>query len=202
MLNRYLICFLFFSINSLASSQEIDLACQEAVKSHGREVSLSTNDLEFKIKNPRRVCDSNFTYEFVALPNEKWMITSWPTDEELGLNAQRDLFISPSKKSEATYIGSIPVDAIAISASTYRSITQPGGSIYETVYIVHESSIKIKDPSREFIISDAVCVYKEQNDSVCQTLTGTFDNPLCVYIYNGRKILKDLSNCSELSRNE
>lgn len=203
MRNRYLIYFLFFlSINSLASSEETDLACQEAANIDGREVSLSTNDLEFKIKNPRRVCDSNFTYDLVALPNEKWMITSWPTDEELGLNAQRDLFIAPSKKSEAIYIGSIPVDATAISTGTYQSITQLGGSIYETVYVLHEPSIKIKSPSREFIISDTVCVYKEQNGSVCQHLTGTFDDPLCVYIYNGKKILKDLSNCSEFFRNE
>lgn len=92
------------------------MTCQEAVKVDGREVSLSTNDLEFKIKNPRRMCDSIFTYELIALPNEKWMITSWPTDKELGLNAQRDLFIAPSKSSEAIYIGSIPVDATAISA--------------------------------------------------------------------------------------
>lgn len=190
---------IFFSINSLASGQEIDLACQEAVKFYGGEVSLSINDLEFKIKNPRRACDSIFTYEPVALPNEMWMITSWPTDEELGLNAQRDLFIAPSKRSEAIYIGSIPVDVTAISANTYRSITQLGGSIYETVYVLHEPSIRIKNPSREFIISDTVCLYKEQNDSACQYFTGTLDNPLCAYIYNGKKILKELSDCSDLS---
>lgn len=63
MSNRYLVCVLCFSsINSLASTQDADLACQEAVKVDGREVSLSTNDLEFEIKNPRRVCDSIFTY--------------------------------------------------------------------------------------------------------------------------------------------
>lgn len=130
------------------------------------------------------------------------MITSWPTDKELGLNAQRDLFIAPSKRSEAIYIGSIPVDATAISAGTYRSITQLGGSIYETVYVLHESSIKIKSPSRELIISDTVCLYKEQNDSACQPFTGTFDNPLCVYVYNGTKTLRNLTDCSDFSRSE
>lgn len=193
----FLLCFL--GLCPLAVSEEAGLACQEVVKKYEKYVILSGNDMEFKIKNPRRACNSIFTYEAIAIPKKKWMITSWPTDDELGLNAQRDLFIASSMKSEASYIGSIPVDAAAISADRYRSVAQSGGSIYETVYLLGEASIKIESPGRELIFSDTACIYKEQNDDLCQPLTGTLDNPLCVYTYDERKILTDLSNCSELT---
>lgn len=199
MRSKYIILPLcFLSFYSLAGREEASLVCQEITKTDEKHVILSGNELEFQIKNPRRDCDSVFSYEEIALPKKKWMITSWPTDNELGLNAQRDLFIASSMKSEANYIGSIPVDATTISTGRYRGIAQSGGSIYETIYILGETSIKIKSPGRELIFSDTSCIYKEQNSDLCHPLTGTFDNPLCVHIHNERKILTDLSNCSEL----
>lgn len=196
---RYLLFLLsIFSASAFAGDEEASLKCTEA---NSKEILLSTNGVEFTIKSPRRSCGSDFTYEGVALPNKKWMITSWPTDEELGLNAQRELFIAPSIKSEAVYIGAIPVDVVAISPNTYRNITQSGGSIYETTYIINELHIEIKSPSRELVISNSLCVYKKESDSACQTMTGTFDKPLCLYDDGKKKFLKELSSCSELLEN-
>lgn len=198
--SRYLISFLYFlGAHSFASSRETGLQCKEVI--NGRGILLTHNDLELTIKNSRRLCDSYFTYEEIALPNKRCLITSWPTNEELGLNAQRDLFVAPSRKSEAVYIGAIPVDAVAISQNAYRNITQSGGLIYETIYIISESSIETKTPSRELVISDSLCVYKKESDSACQTITGTFDKPLCLYDDGKKKILKEPSSCSELLEN-
>lgn len=176
--NQYLISFLcFLGAHSFSSSEETGLQCKDVI--NGRSILLKNNELELTIKNSRRSCGSDFTYEEATLPSRKWLITSWPTDEELGLNAQRELFIAPSRKSEAVYIGAIPVDAVAIAPYTYRNIIQSGGSIYETIYVISESSVETKTPSRELIISDALCVYKKESDSACQTIIGTFDKPLC-----------------------
>jgi hypothetical protein len=195
---RIVLLLCFMSFYSLAGSKEASLKCQEVTRSDGKHVILSANDLELKIKNPRRACDSVFTYESIMLPKEKMVITSWPTDDELGVNAQRDLFVALPGGAELSYIGSIPVDAVAISADRYRNIAQVGGSIYETVYLLGDHSITLETPGKELIFSDDACIYKDQNDDVCHILTGTFDNPLCVYIHNERKVMMDLSSCSEL----
>ncbi|WP_153014219.1 hypothetical protein [Pseudomonas sp. EpS/L25] len=200
--NRYSTFFLcLLSVCACASGKEASLKCKEADSGNAKDISLYANDIEFTIRNSKRTCDSDFIYEEVILPSKKWMITSWPTSEELGLNAQRDLFIAPSKKSEATYIGSIPVDATPIGTNTYRNIAQSGGSIYETVYQISESSVETKTPSMELVISDSLCAYKKENDSVCQTVTGTFDKPLCIYTDGKKKVLLELSSCSELIQN-
>lgn len=199
MCSKHMILLLcFMSSYSLADSEGASLTCKEVAQADAKYVILSGSDMGFQIQSPRRACNSVFTYEAIMLPKERLMITSWPIDHELGINAQRDLFIASTNRSKARYIGSIPVDATAITAGEYRSIAQSGGSIYETVYILNEESIKIKSPSRELVFSDTVCVYKEQNGDVCQAVTGTFDDPLCVYVYNEKKILMTLFDCSEL----
>jgi len=195
----FLLCLLGFY--SFASEEDGGLTCKELDTRNGRDIFLSSNDMAFTIKSPRRSCNSRFTYEQINFPSEKWMITSLPTEEELGLNAQRELFIAPSKKSEAIYIGAIPVDAISIGTNTYRNLTQSGGSIYETVYQINESSVETKTPSRELVISDSLCVYEKESDSACQTMTGTFDKPLCLYTDGEKKILEESSSCSELLQN-
>lgn len=196
---RYLAIFLFFlACNSSASEENDELTCRAIGIGTGKDILLSKDDMEFSVKNSRRSCESRFSYEDIFLPNKKFMISAWPTEGEPGLNAQRDVFIAPSKKSEAVYIGSIPVDSTPIGENAYRSITQAGGSIHETTYLLTEKSLELKNPSKELVISDSLCVYNRESDSSCQILTGTFESPLCVYNYNGKKILKNVSSCSGL----
>lgn len=205
MRNTYLIKYLvigilFLGTHEFASGKELTLICKEIETDSGRNILLFQRDSEFSITNPRQSCDSSFTYEDNLLPNKKFMISAWPSDENLGLNAQRDIFIAPSKKSEAIYIGAIPVDSTSIGKNTYRSVIQAGGSIYETTYLLTEKSIELKSPSKELVISDSLCIYKTESDPSCQTFTGTFERPLCIYNYSGKKILKNQLSCSELSQ--
>lgn len=187
------------SINTHAESQNIKLQCQEHKEGTNSKLTLSTTGIKFEISNSQKSCKSEFTYSKSTEGKELFIIKSWPTSDEFGENAQNDIFISSSPDKKAIYIGSIPVSANFINEKTYKNISQVGGSIYETIYIINANAISIQQPSKELMFSDTQCIYLKKDSNTCKNITGTFETPICIYNIEGRKILEEPSNCSSLS---
>jgi hypothetical protein len=194
----FTLCLLLLSLNLIADKSNIAINCQEAMTESGPALIVTVGKSKFVIKNQEDTCETDFEYIAPHSDKELPMIAAWPTTDELGVNAKRDFYrVSPSMQ-EAKYLGSIPVDATLISKNRYRSISQVGGSMYETVYFFDNNQINIETPSKELIILDTQCIYKNKDSNNCKHITGTFDKPICVYNYGNRRILASPSICSDL----
>ncbi|WP_296218368.1 hypothetical protein [Pseudomonas sp. UBA2684] len=196
------IFYFFFSLilshASVAENETALLQCREVVTEGKRSLILSADNIDFIISTSQSTCESSFEYQYLKSDNDRYLITSWPTSEELGVNAQRNLYIASPERPDAKYIGSVPVDAEIVGEGRYRRISQEGGSIHETIYFMRDAQIDIEKPSKELVIANTECIYLQGSDSECQRMTGTFENPICVYSHDGKKSLADVSSCSEL----
>lgn len=84
---------------------------------------------------------------------------------------------------------------------SYKDIQQSGGSIYESIYRIEGREVLTLTPSKELIISDEQCVYKQKSGGVCQKMRGSFKKPVCVFNYGERKVLADANECADMSEN-
>lgn len=196
---KTLLVTLFFLLSQVARADggNLSLQCREIVQ--GKQVIILTgNQIKFDIVDPYRTCESLFEYERLQRDDGAYLITSWPENDELGINAQRHLYIALSANSEARFVGAVPVEASVIDEGVYRSVSQVGGSIFETIYSIDNGAVSIKKPTKELIISDTKCVYAHEGSDACLDMTGTFDKPVCVYSVDEKKILADISECSDL----
>ncbi|MCC3263722.1 hypothetical protein LLE87_36725, partial [Paenibacillus polymyxa] len=76
--------------------------------------------------------DCSSTYTYYKIPNKGIVIFEGPSDDELGLNSQNDVFIKSETEKIAKNIGSIPVASTPENDETYVNITQSGGSVFKT----------------------------------------------------------------------
>jgi hypothetical protein len=194
----FLIFTIIISQISSAGSESIPLQCREAIAKAENTLILVDNHIEFKISDPQSTCESSFEYEYLKSAAPRYLITSWPENGALGINAQRNLYIAWPDSSEAKYIGSLPVDAEVLKEGKYRRVSQEGGGIYETIYFIQDDRVNIEKPSKELVVANTECIYSHDNDDSCQRMTGTFDDPICVYSHDGEKTLTEISDCSGL----
>lgn len=196
------IFYFFFSLilsnASVAENEATHFQCREAITEGKRSLILSADNINFRIQTSQSTCESPFEYQRLKSDSDKYLITSWPTSEELGVNAQRKLYMASPERPDAEYIGSIPVAAEIVGEGRYRNISQEGGSIHETIYFMRDAQLYIEKPSKELVIANTECVYLQGNHNDCKRMTGTFENPICVYSHDGEKTLADISICSEL----
>lgn len=192
--------FFLLGISSAATAGEIDLKCQEKTTENGTDLVLTAEKTEFAIKKTQHTCESSFMY----IPSSKsaagGLIIKWPEEDNLGPQAHLIIFSAPLQSSEAEEIGSIPADSNLTEAENgkFQQISQEGGSIYETIYLITDSGIEIESPSRELIIDDTKCIYTHENQKDCKNITGTFNRPVCLNSFFGKKVLAPAEACSDL----
>ncbi|MGL4317444.1 MAG: hypothetical protein ACRCTL_12625 [Pseudomonas sp.] len=187
------------SINTYADNQDTQLKCQEVNEGSVKKLELSDREVRFEVSQYKNSCDQIFTYSQTTGNKNLFIIKSWPTIDEFGENAKNDIFTTLLPDKKATLIGSIPVSANYINDYTYKNLSQTGGSIYETIYIIKARSISIQQPSKELMFSGSQCIYSKKHSGTCKEITGTFENPICIYNIGHRKILAPLPDCSGLS---
>lgn len=187
----------------VAGPTEYQLLCKvfdQSVDSKGG-LTLSFEGGAFAIENPDRGCKSDYIYRVSFNQSSTPLIFSYPTSEGMGLNSQILIFVASIKDGSAKYIGSVPAGASELQDGSYKDIQQSGGSIYESVYRIEGREILTLTPGKELIISGEECVYKEKSGGVCKRMRGSFKNPVCVFNYGSRKVLANVQECSDMSRN-
>lgn len=188
MRSLFLIFTIIISQVSNAGGERIPLQCRSVIAKAENTLILVGNHIEFKISDPQSTCGSSFEYEYLKSAGSRYLITSWPENGGLGINAQRNLYMARPDSSEAKYIGSLPVDAEVLKEGKYRRVSQEVGGIYETIYFIQDGRVNIEKPSKELVIANTECIYSHENDDSCQRMTGSFDDPICVYSYDGKKL--------------
>lgn len=194
---RYAIAvvLLFFCTLVLPDSAELPLQCKESVDSKG-DVYLSIEGVEYLVRNAKRQCSSEYLYRKKLGESKYSMIISLPASEDLGLNAKSVIYFISQGGYEAIYVGEVPTSATELENGSYQNIVQAGGAVYETVYKLESDKITILSPGKELVIADTECVYESSADSECKNMSGTFDKPLCLLNYSGRKVLVGMKRCA------
>ena len=199
-----LIVFLLVSYSGLivAGPTEYQLQCKVFDESADTKVGLilSFEGEAFAIENSDRGCKSDYAYRASLNQSSTPLIFSYPTSEDMGLNSQIMIFAASIKDGSAEYIGSVPAGASELQDGSYKDIQQSGGSIYESIYRIEGREILTLTPGKELIVSGEQCVYKEKSGGVCKKMRGTFKNPVCVINYGSRKVLANVQECSDMSR--
>jgi hypothetical protein len=196
------ILLMTIGITAMAEESNISLHCQEETTNTGNNLTLQADNIEFTLLETQKTCTQEFKYRKSGTNKDLFTITSWPATDELGMNAQNDIFIASTHEKTAHYIGSIPVSANFTKENTYQNITQEGGSIYETIYFIESDKITIQEPHKELIFGDTQCIYSRKNSNTCDNYTGTYEEPLCIFNIDGRKILKKTMRCADLFWNK
>lgn len=156
------------------------------------------NNKKITIPASEKSCNSNFLYN--TSKDGVTILLAGPNSDELGPNAQNDIYIISKNNANPKHIGSIPVAANPITRDQFKEISQVGGSIFETTYIINNNNIEIKPESLELIFADKQCILKKENSEKCVNISGTYEKPICIKNSNNRKILQNKSLCAELSK--
>jgi hypothetical protein len=185
-----------------SASTEHSLICKEADQNADQaSLTLSFEGGVYSLDNAGRGCRSDYVAREVAGAENKVTIFSYPTSDDMGLNAQVMIFSAVAKGGKAAYIGDIPASASELEDGTYTDIQQSGDSIYENVYRIESTKVVTLTPGKELIISGEQCVYKEAGSTVCQKMKGTFKKPVCVLNNGERKVLADARECMSMREN-
>lgn len=191
-----------YSVAAYSASTEHSLICKEADQNVDQaSLTLSFEGGAFSLDNADRGCRSDYVAREVAGAENKTIIFSYPTSDDMGLNAQVMIFSAVAKGGKATYIGDIPASASELEDGTYKDIQQSGDSIYENVYRIESTKVVTLTPGKELIISGEQCVYKEVGSTACQKMKGTFKKPVCVLNNGERKVLADAKECMDMREN-
>lgn len=202
MIRLIALAFFIYSGAAYSSSVEHSLICKEADQdSASASLALSFEGGTFSLDNADRGCRSDYVAREVVGAENKIIIFSYPTSDDMGLNAQVMIFSAVAKGGKAAYIGDIPASASELEDGTYKDIQQSGDSIYENVYRIESTKVVTLTPGKELIISGEQCVYKEAGSTVCQKMKGTFKKPVCVLNNGERKVLADARECTDMREN-
>ncbi|MGV8889690.1 MAG: hypothetical protein ACOH2P_16960 [Pseudomonas sp.] len=180
---------------------EHKLLCKDGGSGQKVALVVSFEGRAFSLENSGRGCRSDYVYREASDEPRNSFIFSYPTADDMGLNAQIMIFAASARGGSAKYIGSIPAGASELQDGSYKDIQQSGGSIFESVYRIEGREVLILTPSKELIISDEQCVYKEKSGGVCQKKRGSFKKPVCVFNYGERKVLADANECADMKEN-
>ena len=203
MIRLIILSFIIYSGAAWSNPVEHKLLCKDANQDSDSAVGLvlSFEGRTFSLKNPDRGCRSDYVYREASDEPSGSVIFSYPTSDDMGLNAQVMIFSAPPNGGEASYIGSIPASASELQDGSYKDIQQSGGSIYENIYRIDGAKVLTLTPSKELIISDEQCVYKERSSSACQKMRGGFKHSVCIFNYGERKVLAGANECADMREN-
>lgn len=203
MIRLIILSFFIYSGAAWSNPVEHKLLCKDSDQDSDSAVGLvlSFEGGTFSLQNPDRGRRADYIYRELSDEPSGSVIFSYPTSDDMGLNAQVMIFSASAKDSEASYIGSIPASASELQDGSYKDIQQSGGSIYESIYRIDGAKVLTLTPSKELIISDEQCVYKERSSSACQKMRGSFKHPVCVFNYGERKVLAGANECADMSEN-
>ncbi|WP_095187899.1 hypothetical protein [Pseudomonas sp. Irchel 3E19] len=200
MIRLIVLSFFIYSGAAHSSSVEHSLICKEADQgSESASLALSFEGGTFSLDNADRGCRSDYVVRETSGAANNVIIFSYPTSDNMGLNAQLMVFSAPAKGGKANYIGDIPANASESENGTYKDVQQSGGSIYESVYRIDDSKVVTLTPGKELIVSGEQCIYKENSDIACKKMRGSFKKPVCVFNYGERKVLADTKECAGMS---
>ncbi|WP_426233656.1 hypothetical protein [Pseudomonas sp. TWP3-2] len=163
-------------------------------------MTLTSESVEFFLENSERGCRSDYVFREASDRASNYLIFSYPTSDEMGLNAQIMIFAAPAYGGLAQYIGSIPAGVSDLEDGSYKDIQQSGNSIYERIYRIDRGEVVTMVPRKELIIAGKQCVYKVEGDSACEEMLGSFDSPICVLNEGERKILAAVNECADMSK--
>ncbi|WP_207882864.1 hypothetical protein [Pseudomonas sp. 30_B] len=164
-----------------------------------KEIKIYVKGIPYQLGDSSKICDRN--YSFIDSGDGSTIILAGPNSDELGINAQNEIYFASFGSRKAINIGSIPVRSDFIENKTFRDIAQIGGSLFETIYIINEDKLTIAYPSYELIFSDEQCIYKNESSKNCSQLKGTYKNPICAWQSGERKILANNDRCKDLRDN-
>lgn len=200
MIRLIALSFFIYSGAAYSSSVEHSLICKEADQgSDSASLALSFEGGTFSLDNSDRGCRSDYVVREASGAANNVLIFSYPTSDDMGLNAQLMVFAAPAKGGKANYIGDIPASASESENGTYKDVQQSGGSIYESVYRIDDSQVVTLTPGKELIVSGEQCIYKENSDIACKKMRGSFKKPVCVFNYGERRVLADTKECAGMS---
>ncbi|MBD9503190.1 hypothetical protein IB256_20545 [Pseudomonas sp. PDM17] len=163
------------------------------------KIEIYANGALYQLENNSKTCDRY--YSFIDSGDGSMVILAGPSSDELGINAQNEVYLATSGSRKAIYIGSVPVRSDFIENKTFRDIAQVGGSLFETIYIIKDGKLTTAYPGYEFIFSDEQCIYNNEKSKKCTTLTGTYENPICAWQSGERKLLAKKERCEDLRDN-
>lgn len=174
-----------------------EAAC-ERHSAEGKITQVKIGEKLFSIAGTDKDCNSEYLYYRSATGD--MVILSGPTEDQLGLNAQNEIFIAPAPSDIARNTGSIPVSARLDDNKRFINIVQTGGSIFEVTYKIHERQLSSEPSSIELIFSGSQCIYQNKQSENCTNLTGSFKSPICTRKIDGRKIKQRPELCSDLKK--
>lgn len=190
-----LIFTLLSATNALADKPYEQPICKENTKPKNN-ITIILKHKSYLLETGDKDCKVNYAY--IPINDDSLIILVGPDTDELGINAQNDIYLATSDKSIAKNIGSIPVRADFVGGGTFRDIFQVGGSLFQTTYKIDGRQLTISQPSYELIFSDSQCVYRSRTSNHCTTMIGSYSNPICVWRDNHRQTLARKENCEAL----
>lgn len=194
---KFLMILTAFSTTELHAASIYEQAVCKNQKP-GNEVEIYAGSKVYHLDDKNKSCSINYSY--IDSGDGSIIILAGPDSEELGINAQNEIYFAPPGRDSATNIGAIPVRSDFIDNKTFRDIAQLGGSLFQTIYKIKEGRLTIIQPSYELIFSDKQCIYNRQESKKCMPLKGTYDKPICVRQFGERKILAQIEKCAELRK--
>ena len=191
----FLVNLLLVSTIAQASPSIMEAVCVEHLNSE-RMTRINIKQESTTIIDTEKDCSSTYTY--YKIPNKGIVIFAGPSGDELGLNAQNDIFIKSETGKIAKSIGSIPVASTPVNDETYVNITLSGGSVFKTIYVIKDQEIDLIPSGLELIFSDTQCIYDTSNSQHCRNMTGTFERPICIQQIDNKKILQPQETCADM----
>ncbi|HCA1453386.1 TPA: hypothetical protein MNK97_005743 [Klebsiella pneumoniae] len=171
--------------------------CRE-IESNAK-IEIYANGALYQLEDNSKTCDRY--YSLIDSGDGSMVIVAGPSPDELGINAQNEVYLAIPGSRKAINIGSVPVRSDFIEDKKFRDIVQVGGSLFETIYIIKNGKLTIAYPGYELIFSDEQCIYNNENSKNCTTLTGTYENPICAWQSGERKLLAKKERCVDLIDN-
>ncbi len=178
--------------DSLPVFNEVD--CRTAQTSNEPSVFIENKWID--LRGDKKNCSANYSYSISK--RELIVILVGPTNDELGLNAQQDVYVANKSESFANEIGSIPVSANLTSDMQFTNVEQAGGSLFMTTYKVELNNIAVSPSGLELMFSDSQCIYKNQHSKNCEIFKGTYKQPICIRLLENKKTLTKKENCAVL----
>ncbi|HVK93317.1 MAG TPA: hypothetical protein VM571_01160 [Noviherbaspirillum sp.] len=104
---------------------------------------------------------------------------------DTGLHKSRAIFLFDPTEEEVVYAGKLPIAAEPIAARKYALVESQGGSLFESLFEIHDKKIKAFT-QRELVLDGEVCMSKDKRvisfDHKCPalTITATTHRPICI----------------------
>ena len=155
MKNPLAIIIILVTINAKAGSIYEQADCRKTESN--TKIEIYANGTTYQLGDNSKTCDRH--YSFIDSGDGSIVILAGPSSDELGINAQNEIYLAAPGSWKAINIGSVPARSDFIENKTFRDIAQVGGSLFETKYIIKDGKLTAY-PGYELIFFDEQCIYK------------------------------------------